>query len=112
MKEAKIIRHTLNELRHLQPPTPIHINNLTAVGIVTITVKHQKSRCMEMRYFWLLPWACQKLFHFKYHPGYENLADYPSKSHPGTHHLAVHPCYMHTSTSPHFLHCAAKPSVQ
>ena len=54
VKEAKIIRLVLTELGHPQPPTPIHIDNLTTVGIVNNTIKQQKSRSMEVRYFWLL----------------------------------------------------------
>jgi len=111
-KEAKIIRLTLEELGHPQPPTPIHVDNSTTVGIVNNTIKRQKSRSMEMRYFWLLDGHIQKLFNFQYHPGLENLADYPSKAHPGTHHQAVRPFYVHMPTSPRFLPRAAKPSVR
>ena len=106
-KLAKILRLTLEELGHRQPPTPIHIDNSTTVGIVNNTVKRTQSRSMEMRYFWLLDGATQALFDFQYHPGFENLADYPSKAHLGSHHLGVRPL-----TSPRFLKCAAKPSVR
>jgi hypothetical protein len=109
-KEAKIMRLTLEELGHLQPPTPIHIDNSTTVGIVNNTVKRQKTRSMEMCYFWLLDGKIQNLFSFRYHPGFENLADYPSKSHPGSHHQAVRPYYLHMPDSPRFLQRAAKPS--
>eukprot|EP00804_Cyclotella_cryptica_P019676 CCRYP_016442-RA/>CCRYP_016442-RA protein AED:0.39 eAED:0.39 QI:0/0/0/1/1/0.5/2/0/309 len=109
-KEAKIMQLTLEELGHPQPPTPIHVDNSTTVGIVNNTIKRQKSRSMEVRYFWLLDGKIQKLFSFQYHPGFENLADYPSKSHPGTHHQAVRNYYLHTPTSPRFLERAAKPS--
>jgi hypothetical protein len=109
-KEAKIMRLTLEELGHPQPPTPIHVDNSTTVGIVNNTIKRQKSRSMEMRYFWLLDGKIQKLFSFQYHPGFENLADYPSKNHPGTHHQAVRNYYLHTPNSPRFLERAAKPS--
>jgi hypothetical protein len=111
-KEAKIMRLTLEELGHPQPPTPIHIDNSTTVGIVNNTVKRQKSRSMEMRYFWLLDGKNQRLFSFQYHPGFENLADYPSKAHLGGHHLHVRPFYVHMPTSPQFLPRAAKPSVR
>eukprot|EP00804_Cyclotella_cryptica_P017162 CCRYP_003374-RA/>CCRYP_003374-RA protein AED:0.43 eAED:0.43 QI:0/0/0/1/0/0/2/0/194 len=84
-KEAKIMRLTLHELGHPQPPTPTHCDNSTIVDIVNNTVKRQKSRSMEMRYFWLLDGHINKLFNFLYHPGLENLADYPSKAHPGGH---------------------------
>ena len=53
-KEAKIIRLTLQELGHLQPQMPIHVDNTTVIGIVNNTIKQQRSRTMEMRYFWLL----------------------------------------------------------
>ena len=109
-KEAKIMRLTLEELGHPQPPTPIHVDNSTTVGIVNNTVKRQKSRSMEMRYFWLLDGKVQKIFSFQYHPGFENLADYPSKSHPGNHHLEVRPFYLHMLNSPRFLKRAARPS--
>jgi hypothetical protein len=47
-KEAKIMRLTLHELGHPQLPTPIHIDNSTTLGNVNNTIKHQKSRSMEM----------------------------------------------------------------
>jgi hypothetical protein len=53
-QEAKVFRLILTELGHPQPPTPIHIDNTTTVGIVNNTIKRQQSRLMEMRYFWLL----------------------------------------------------------
>jgi hypothetical protein len=53
-QEAKVILLVLEELGHPQPPTPIHIDNTTNVGIVDNTIKQQHSRAMEMMYFWLL----------------------------------------------------------
>ncbi len=53
-QEAKVIHLVLEELGHPQPPTPIHVDNTTTVGIVNNTIKRQRSRAMEMRYFWLL----------------------------------------------------------
>jgi hypothetical protein len=40
-QEAKVMQICLKELRHPQPPTPIHINNTMTVGIVNNTIKHQ-----------------------------------------------------------------------
>jgi hypothetical protein len=42
-QEAKVIQLVLEELGHLQPPTPIHINNTTTVGIVNNKIKRQWS---------------------------------------------------------------------
>ena len=60
-QEAKIMRITLEELGHKQSPIPISIDNTTTVGIVNNTIKRQKSRSMEMRYFWLLDQEAQKM---------------------------------------------------
>jgi hypothetical protein len=58
-QEAKVIRLVLEELGHPQPPTPIHIDNTTTVGIAKNTIKQQRSCNMEMRYFWLLDGEAQ-----------------------------------------------------
>jgi hypothetical protein len=42
-KQAKKIRLPLKEMGHPQPPTPIHCDNSTAVGIKNNTVKRQRS---------------------------------------------------------------------
>ena len=39
--EAKIMRLTLEEMGHPQPPTPIHCDNTTALGIVSNSIKRQ-----------------------------------------------------------------------
>jgi hypothetical protein len=111
-KEAKIIRLTLQELGHPQPPTPIHIDNSTTVGIVNNTIKRQKSRSMEMRYFWLLDGEAQKQFSFKHQPGEEILADYPSKAHPASHHRLMRPLFLQMKNSPRFLARAKLPSAR
>jgi hypothetical protein len=38
MQEAKVLQLILTELGHPQPPTPIHIDNATTVGIVNNTI--------------------------------------------------------------------------
>ena len=112
VQEAKVIRLILHELGHPQPPSPVHIDNTTAVGIVNNTIKRQRSRSMEMRYFYLLDQQTQKYFKFFYQPGQENLADYPSKHHTAPIHQHVRPYYLHMPTSPQFLIRAAKPSAR
>ncbi len=111
-KEARVMRLTLHELGHPQPPTPIHIDNSTTVGIVTNTIKRQKSKSMEMRYFWLLDQAVQQQFAFSHHPGEEILADYPSKAHPAPHHRLMRPFFTHQHNSPLFLLRAKTPSAR
>ena len=79
-KEARVVRLILAELGHPQPPTPIHIDNTTAVGMVNKTIKRQRSRSMEVRYFWLLDQVSQKYFKIYYHPGLELMAGYATKA--------------------------------
>jgi hypothetical protein len=51
---AKVLRLILAKLGHPQPPTPIHIDNTTTVGIINNRIKRLRSRAIEMRYCWLL----------------------------------------------------------
>ena len=111
-KQAKIFKITLEEMGHPQPPTPVHIDNSTTVGIVNNTIKRQKSRSMEMRYWWLLDQEAQKLFTFHQHPGQENLGDYPSKHHTGDIHQHVRPYYVHMDNSPTELPRAQMPRTR
>jgi hypothetical protein len=69
-KKQKVFRLVVAKLGHPQPPTPIHINNTTTVGIVNNTINHQRQQSMarEMRYFWLLDGETQQYFNFYYHP--------------------------------------------
>ena len=82
-QEAKVIHLILQELGHLQLPTSIYVDNTTAVGIVNNTIKRQRSRAMEMRYFWLLCQEAQKMLAATHQPGAENLGNYPTKAHFG-----------------------------
>ena len=106
------IRLTLSKLGHPHPQNPIHIDNTTAAVIVNNTIKRQRSRAMEMRYFWLLDQEKNKYFKFYYQPGQENLVDYPSKAHTGTINTHVRPYYLHMDSSPILLTRADIPSAR
>ena len=45
------IRITLEEMGHSQPPTQVQVENSTALGIVTITIKQRKSKAMDMCFY-------------------------------------------------------------
>ncbi len=102
-QKVKIIRCTSEEIGHLQLPTPRHCDNTTAVGIANNTIKQQRSRAMEMRYFWVADQVENKIINVSQHPGAECLADYPSKAHPSSNHQKVHPFYQHEGTSTRIL---------
>ena len=109
MREGRVFRLTLEELGHPQPPTPVHADNETAVGIVNGTIKRQRSRMFEMRYFYCCDQVDKGYFAVIWTPGLENLADYLSKHHAGVHHRTVRPIYLHCKNSPRVLQRAPTP---
>jgi hypothetical protein len=109
IQEGTILRLALEELGHPQPPTPIHCDNITAVGIANDTVKKQRSRAMEMRFFRVTDQVSLGNFNVTWHPGQENLADYFTKHFEARHHQAVRPWYLHMHNSPLILPRALAP---
>ncbi len=94
---------TLEAMGHAQPKTPVHCNNTTTVGIANNTVERQRSRLMEMHFFWISDKVGQDMYAISWHPGQENLTDYQSKHHAGSHHVAVCPWYLQMDNSPRVL---------
>ena len=105
------MRLTLAEMGHAHPPTLIQTDNATANSIANGTIKHQCSRAMDMRFFWIADQADQRNFKVLWAPGQENLGDYSTKHHLVAHHRIVHPFYLHTPQSPRYLQRALAPSV-
>ena len=52
-QEAIPLRHLLEELGHTQPPTPIQIDNSTALGVVSNIIQPKRTKAMDMRFHWL-----------------------------------------------------------
>jgi hypothetical protein len=99
------------EMGHQQPPTPIHCDNSTTVGITNNSFKNHQSRPMEMRYFYSVDKARKLLFlSVQYHLRLEILGDYPSKRHMTSHHVNVRPMYLHMEGSLEFCPQAPKTS--
>ena len=110
IKEGRVLILTLAEMGHPQPPTPIHCDNATAVGIANKTVKKHRSRPMEMRYFYSCEQVRRGSFNVQYQPGLQCLGDYPFKHHSTAHHQNDRSIYLHTKESSLFLPRAPKPS--
>ena len=51
-QEGMIFKSTLKDLGHSQPKILVHCDSTIAVGIANNTIKRQRLRAMEMRYFW------------------------------------------------------------
>ena len=93
-RHAVHIRNVLEEMGHKQPPTPVQVDNSTAVAIVNNKILPKALKAMDMRFHWLRCRWMQKHFRIFWRPGPTNLGDYPSKHHPGAHHRAMRPEFL------------------
>ena len=92
-QEAVPQRELLEEMGHPQPPTPIQIDNTTALGVVQNNVL-KKLKAMDMRYHWLRDRKNQGQFRTHWRAGSTNLADYVTKHHAAIHHKTIRPLYL------------------
>ena len=83
-QETVKLQTDLQELGNTKPPTLIHTDNTTATGIIHKTIKQQRSRAMNMRYFWTISKQDDKTIDVSWHPERENIGDYASKHHSPT----------------------------
>jgi hypothetical protein len=95
-KKATILRTTLDEMGYPQPATPVQTDNSTACGIANDNITQQRSRAMDMRFYWVRDRAQQGQFHIYWGPGKINLADYYTKHHSAAHHRRMRPFYLYT----------------
>ena len=86
-REAVPARKTLEELGHVQPPTPMQTDNSAAHSVVTKTVAPRRLKAMDMRFWWLRDREAQEQFRYIWRPGNLNLGDYFTKHFPGVHHV-------------------------
>ena len=91
------IRTALEEMGHPQPPTPIQVDNTTAVGFANKTIKQKRSKAIDMRFYWLQDRCNQGQFIIYWAPGSTNLADYHTKHHPPAHHTKMRQTIMHST---------------
>jgi hypothetical protein len=80
-------RNILEGMGHLQPPTPVQTDNLTADGIVNLRVQPKRTKAMDMHFHRLHDQgANQKQFKFYWRLGTLMRADYWTKHHSPSHH--------------------------
>ena len=97
-----IIRPTLEELGHPQPPTPIRTDNTTAAGIVNNTIKQNRSCTIDMRVYWVKDRASRKQFLIYWDRGDTNMGDYFTKHHPSWHCIKMRPIVLNNTSNSHF----------
>jgi hypothetical protein len=99
-KEGSVLRTTLQEVGHPQPPTPLATANNTATGYSNGTIKQERTKSMDMRFYWIKDRVKQGQFNVYWGPGYKNLEDYFTKHHSPAHHKRMRGIYIHASEQP------------
>jgi hypothetical protein len=99
-KEGAVLRTTLEELGHPQPPTPMETDNTTATGYSNGTIKRKRTKAMDMHFYWIKHRVKQEQFNVYWGPGYQNLADYFTKHHSPAHHKKMREIYIHADEQP------------
>jgi hypothetical protein len=99
-KEGAVLRTTLGELGHKQPPTPMETDNTTATGYSNGTNKQKRTKAMDMRFYWIKDRVKQGQFNVYWGPGFQNLADYFTKHHSPAHHKRIRDVYIHADERP------------
>ena len=75
-REIVPLRITAEEMGHPQPATEIKTDNTTAKGIADNTLKQQRSKAIDMRFYWIRDRVSQQQFKITWAPGKTNLADF------------------------------------
>ena len=88
------LRVALEEMGHKQPATELITDNITAEGILNGKIKQNRSKGIDMRYYWLRDRVSQGQFVVNWKPGSVNLTDYFTKHHPASHHKALRSIYL------------------
>jgi hypothetical protein len=99
-KEGAVLRTTLEELGHKQPPTPMETDNTTATGYSNGTIKQKRTKAMDMQFYWIKDRVKQGQFNVYWGPGFQNLADYFTKHHSPAHHKRMRDIYIHADERP------------
>ena len=94
-QEAVILRNTLINLGHPQPPTSIKTDNWRAADIANNTILQRKTRATDIIFYWVCDRVNQDQFVVYWRPEADNLGDYHTKHHPPSHHIKVRSNYVH-----------------
>jgi hypothetical protein len=99
-KEGAVLRKTLQELGHPQPPTLLETDNTTATSYNNGTIKRKRTKAMDMHFYWIKDRVKQGQFNIYCGPGYQNLGDYFTKHHSPAHHKRMREIYRRAREQP------------
>jgi hypothetical protein len=99
-KEGAVLRTTLEELGHKQPPKPMETDDTTATRYSNGTIKQKRTKSMDVRFYWIKDRVKQGQFNVYWGPGFQNLGDYFTKHHSPAHHKRIRNVYIHADKRP------------
>ena len=79
---------------HYQLLTPVVTDSATSNGFVNDNIRQQKSRAIDMRFYWVCNRVRQEHYLVYWERGKVNLANYFTKHHPTKHHRAIRGTYL------------------
>ena len=82
---------TLSEIGHPQPPTPMEVDNETAIGFLKSKMKQKMSKAIDMIFYWVRDRVNQNQLMIYWRPGANNVGDYVSKHHSPAHRQTMRP---------------------
>ena len=89
MQEAIPIRIALEEMGHKQTPTPMQVDDTTAVGFCNDRIKHCRSKAIDVHFHWIKDLVKQGQFVIYWSPGITNPSNYVTEHHPASHHIEM-----------------------
>jgi hypothetical protein len=96
-QEAITTRTTLEEMGHLQPPTPMQVDNSTAWGFANATIKQKRSKAIDMQFYWIKGRTRQGQVLVYWRPGADNHGDYHTNHHSAALHRHTRPTFLHNT---------------
>jgi hypothetical protein len=88
---------------HLQPATPLQTDNTTAHAILRGTCKHQRSKAIDMHFYWVRDRTVPNQFDIGWEQSTKNLGDYFTKHHTPAHHKVIRKMYINDTKSPKYI---------
>jgi hypothetical protein len=111
-KTDTVTRETLKEMGHPQDATELKTDNTTDDGIANKTVLQNRSKAMDMRYYWIQDRIEQGQFDVSWAPGDTNLGDYFTNHHSPYNHKRLRPFYLHIQADPILHHNTKHPVLR
>jgi hypothetical protein len=83
--------------------------NMTAERITNGTVQQNRSKAMDMRFYWIKDYIEQDQLFVNWATGDTHTSDYFTKFHASSHHAHMRPFYLHTAHIPMVRHTTKLP---